>query len=335
MNPTELRQAINMVLKAKLVPMIAGSPGVGKSGIIQGIAGDNDLALIDMRLSQCDPTDLLGFPTHDGKRMGYAPPKHFPLKGLDVLPAGKRGWLVFLDEFSSAPLAVQAAAYKLVLDRQVGIHDLHPDVHIVCAGNKETDGAIVNRMGTAMQSRLVHLELETDLKSWVEWALNNGIDHRVISYVQSRPDELHKFDPDHNDKTFACPRTWEFASKLIKDATPDKMLMEILIGTLSAGVGRQFFSHLTYCSKLHTIEDIIRDPENIPIKDEPALHYAMSHMVAAYLDEKNSIPVMKYIERLPLEFGTISVRAALKRNRALLKVPHVRDWAHEVVSKVF
>jgi adenylate kinase family enzyme len=38
--------------------MILGSPGVGKSDIANGIADDFNLQLIDLRLSQCDQTDL-------------------------------------------------------------------------------------------------------------------------------------------------------------------------------------------------------------------------------------------------------------------------------------
>lgn len=62
-----------------------------------------------MRLAQCDPTDLLGFPTIVHDRAGYRPMETFPIEG-DEVPAGYAGWLLFLDEFNSAPIAVQAAA---------------------------------------------------------------------------------------------------------------------------------------------------------------------------------------------------------------------------------
>jgi hypothetical protein len=205
MNAVELEESIVDIIKAGLVAMVESSPGLGKSAITAKIAKMFNLVLIDMRLSQLDPTDLIGFPSHNGVRMGYAPPEHFPLEGLDNIPAGKAGWLLFLDEFSSASLSVQAAAYKLVLDRMVGKYHLHKNVAIVCAGNKATDGAIVNRMSTAMQSRLIHLELDVDVKPWLAWASENLIDYRVVSYIESHPDHLHQFDPAHNDKTFACP----------------------------------------------------------------------------------------------------------------------------------
>jgi len=46
------------ILKVGLVPMLVSSPGVGKSTIIKELAKKNNLKVIDLRLSQCDPTDL-------------------------------------------------------------------------------------------------------------------------------------------------------------------------------------------------------------------------------------------------------------------------------------
>jgi hypothetical protein len=299
------------------------------------IAKEFSLNLIDIRLSQMDPTEMIGFPYHDGTRMTYVPPEHFPLEGLDKLPANRNGWLLFLDEMSSASLSTQAAAYRLVLDRMVGKYHLHKNVAIVCAGNKETDNAIVNRMSTAMQSRLVHLELDVDVKAWLAWASEANIDYRIMSYIETRPEHLHLFDPNHNDKTFSTPRTWEFASKLIKDKEPSSRLLQMLVGTISAGVAHEFNAHMSYCADLPSIASIIANPTAIEVPVDPSLLYATSHMVAAYIDDKNADKLMEYVKRLPLEFGTTSIRSALKRNKELLKLPPIRSWANLVAHEIF
>ena len=64
-----LHAAIDLVeiaISAKLVPFIHGSPALGKSSIIHQIANKHKLKMIDIRLSQCDPTDLLGMPKFEG-----------------------------------------------------------------------------------------------------------------------------------------------------------------------------------------------------------------------------------------------------------------------------
>jgi len=335
MNSIELKESIIDVIQAGLVASVTSSPGLGKSAIVGSIAKQFELDLIDIRLSQCDPTELLGFPFHDGKRMTYVPPAHFRLGGLDTLPAGRNGWLLFLDEFSSASLSTQAAAYRLVLDRQVGKYSLHKNVAIVCAGNKDTDNAIVNRMSTAMQSRLIHLELDVDVQAWLAWAAENQLDYRVISYIESRPEHLHNFDPNHNDKTFATPRTWEFASKLVKNKVSNPRLLNMLIGTISAGIAHEFNAHMAYCNDLPTIADITANPNTITVPEDPSLLYATSHMVAAYINDKNADKLMEYIKRLPLEFGTTAIRSSLKRNKELLKLPPIRSWSHLVAAEIF
>lgn len=54
----EARSLIELAIRAGLVPMLHGSPAIGKSSIIKAIAKAFRLKLIDLRLSQCDPTDL-------------------------------------------------------------------------------------------------------------------------------------------------------------------------------------------------------------------------------------------------------------------------------------
>lgn len=108
----KISQAVTMLtafIKAKLVPLLVGSPGLGKSQIYQQIADQYNLLLIDVRLGQCDVTDLCGFPQIMGNKAGYVPMNTFPIEG-DPIPKGYSGWLLLFDELTSAVPALQAAA---------------------------------------------------------------------------------------------------------------------------------------------------------------------------------------------------------------------------------
>ncbi|QPG06938.1 ATP-binding protein [Salinimonas marina] len=300
-------------LKARLVPMIHGSPGIGKSDIVLQVARQFNLQVIDLRLSQCDPTDLNGFPTITGERAGYKPMDTFPLEG-DELPEGKDGWLLFLDEMNSAPTSVQAAAYKITLDKAVGNKKLHPNVAIICAGNLETDGAIVNRLSTATQSRLVHMELQPDSKDWIEWAQNNDIDYRITSYIGFRPKNLHLFDPDHSDKTFACPRTWAFASRLIRnwDSIPYNRV-NLLAGVIGEGPANEFYQFTKIFDRLPDINKIESSPTSAALPDDPGTLYAMAGVLAENVCEANVSALLKYTDRLPKEFQVITIKDMSRR----------------------
>ncbi len=296
------------------------------SSLAQQIAEKFKLELIDIRLSQCDPTDLAGFPNIKDDIASYIPMEMWPLESTEI-PKGKHGFLLLLDEFNSASLTVQAASYKVVLDRMVGMHKLHPKTAIICAGNLSTDAAIVNRLSTAMQSRLVHLQIEPNTEIWLDWASKNNLDFRVTSYIHHRPEQLHRFDPNHNDTTFGCPRTWHYLSKLITNNSGNlKKLLPVLAGTVGEGAAREFITYSDLCVKLPSLHDILANPTTIHINKEPSMLYAVSHMLASYGSEDNLKKLMSYIHRLPMEFGTITLQNLLRRRPELIDHQSVLDW---------
>lgn len=328
MAPSLVKKAVVRCIRKRVVPFIAGSPGIGKSDIIRGIAKEFGLKVIDVRLSQCDPTDLLGLPmvNPETDRAGYKPLDVFPLEG-DPLPEGYNGWILFLDEANSAAKSVEAASYKVALEKEIGHRKLHSKCAVVMAGNLATDNAIVNELGTAMQSRLIHLQMKLDFEEWLDWASQAGIDHRVRSYISYCPTSLHQFDPQHSDRTFACPRTWEFASKLIEDR--DKLDNEdqlLLAGTVSEGVAREFMGFCRIYQDLPQIDQICKDPENTPLSSDPATMYAVCGTIGAHAHKDNVNALMRYVLRMPLEFQIITLRDLVKRDDELRNASEVREW---------
>lgn len=324
-------------IKAGIVPMVHGSPGIGKSQIVAQIAKEYGLQLIDLRLSQCDPTDLAGFPQIDAARgkAGYLPMDTFPLEG-EAPPAGYNGWLLFFDEANSAPKAVQAAAYKVILDRKIGQRSLHKNCALVAAGNLETDGAIVEEMSTALQSRLAHIELTVDSDSWVEWAQNNDVHHMITSFIQFKPGQLYTFKPDHTDKTYACPRTWEFANRVMKvteDGSPNRLPM--LAGTLSEGVAREFLTFVKIFADLPKMSAIVAAPETIKVPNEPSILYALTGSLAHNATTDNFGSLMKFISRLPVEFQVVTMRETIRRNKTMMSHAAVQKWVTESAAKLF
>jgi len=335
------------VFKAGLVPNLLSSPGLGKSALAKQIAKQFNLKLIDIRLSYFDPADLNGFPFILNKdevaskiRAGFVPLEIFPIKG-DPLPVDENGqqmagWFILMDEFNSAQRPVQAAAYKVVLDKQVGMHDLHKSVVMLCAGNRSTDKAIVNELGTAMQSRLINFLLKVCEPSWQIWANGDGdIDYRVKSFISFKPELLHKFDPNHDDLTFPCPRTWEFMSKIIKPMQSVEMeKLPLLSGTVGYGAGQEFFSYAQLFQNIPTIADIEQDPMGCRLGDEKSIHYAMSGMLGAKMTPDNATPLVQFLSRLDIDFQVVTLRAAIARDREIRKNSEIKLWVSRNASEL-
>lgn len=346
---------INVYMDAGLVSFLRGSPGVGKSDIVKSIAAKRGLKVIDLRLSQCDPTDLNGFPQTDGKKGRYLPMETFPLKG-ETIPDGFNGWLLFLDEITSAPPSVQAAAYKLVLDRQVGLFDLHPDVYIMAAGNKESDNAVVHEMSTALRSRLAHIDIKTPtVKEWSNWAMRNDIDHRVVSFLNFMPDLLYKFNAeDSSEHTFPCPRTWEFVSRAMKvmgENIPTSFT-RIVGGLVGNAAASQFSAFIRLYQQLPQYSYIVADPQNAKMPTEPGAKYAVAGMIANKLFTENDNKrddverdlsgIMNYVERMEKEYQVVSLKTILAQGN-IRKVfdgigdmpEHLKNWAMANAEELF
>jgi len=326
------RQARKFIIRALLagnVPFLTSSPGMGKSSIISSIADDFGMKLIDHRLSTSAPEDLSGLPRFrsDGKAE-FAPfADLFPLEG-DKVPDGYNGWLIFLDEFNSAKKEVVAAAYKLILDRMVGQHKLHPQVMIACAGNKVSDRAIVNPMGTAMQSRVVHLEMETNFDIFAEDVMiPYEWDERLVAFLHANNNYLNDFDPAHKNKTFCCERTWDFVNKDLKNQAPGPLPDEDSLfysGHITPGKATEFVQFTQVYDQLVTIERVLKDPQNCPLPNSNNLSWATVIHLANKVTTDNFADVLDYIHRMPqLTHRILFFRAAAK---AAPEITETKEW---------
>jgi hypothetical protein len=326
--PRQARKFIIECLEAGLVPFLQSSPGMGKSSIVRSISQDFQLHLIDHRVNTSEPTDATGLPRFDENGYAYFAPfkEIFPLKGMQV-PKNKRGWLLFMDEFNAAPRQTQAAHYKVVLDRMIGQHHLHEDVAMVLAGNLTTDRAVVNQLSTAMQSRLVHLELKLDFLEWLEdVALPQKYDSRIIAFLSQFNDRLMDFKPEHKEHTFCCPRTWEFVNRLISRVEEDGTVTQkpvtdetavLLTGTITSGVALEFVQFTKVYANMISVKDILKDPLNTPVPYDNNLKWAVITHVMELIDDKNFDALATYIDRFELSFRLLFYRFLLVRKKDL------------------
>lgn len=217
---------------------------------------------------------------------------------------------------------------------------MHSKVHIIAAGNKATDNAIVNEIGTAMQSRVITMELATAFKAWKDnVAYKEGYDPLIIGYLEFNKDQLSNFNPDHNDHTFACPRTWEFVNKLISNMKSDELTSDnaitrmLIAGAVGTAAAFEFLAFCEYKNKLPSITTILKDPENAPMPSELAEQWAVAAYVAREFTAVNGKALIKYIQRLPMDMQVIPYRIAANRYPAILEeVPEIDDELMKLVK---
>jgi len=136
--PSQVITALKHCIKLQRPCMVWGAPGIGKSDVVKQIGEESSREVIDIRLPLWEPTDIKGIPFYNSKSnlMEWAPPIELPSDPKSTA-------ILFLDEINAAPPAVQAAAYQLILNRQVGAYKLPDGVSIVAAGNRKQIGCYI------------------------------------------------------------------------------------------------------------------------------------------------------------------------------------------------
>lgn len=329
----QVQALLPQLIKANVVPFLHGSPAVGKSSIVKAVADKFKLKLIDVRLSQLDPTDLVGFPTFDQEKVVYKPVDLFPLEG-DKVPTGYNGWLLFLDEANGASHAVQMASYRLILDREVGNHKLHKQVAIVAAGNLETDNAIVNTMSSALISRFAHFEVKLKNDEWLDWAASVGIDFRITSFLGFKPDLLYTFNPDATGP-YAAPRTWDMLNRVINGNAIKSDDIPLLASMVGEGVAREFVTYTKLYKELPDFNDIVANPTTASMPSSLGTQWAVMSMVCSKVDDKTATPIATYLERLPMELQVCALRELKNRKGQDFLLNNVQEWFAKTAKEIY
>lgn len=324
MKPSQLIETIHVAIEADQPLLIEGPPGVGKSKIVAKVVDDMQRKLIDQRFSDRDPVEVCGFYAVENGRTIRTMPSFIPVNREGKVD-NETEYVLFCDEVTTAVPLMQAVLYQIVHDRKAGDHPLPQNCPIIAAGNRLADGAVVNRMSTALRSRFVTVELEPDAEEWCTWALLADIDPAVVAFMRFRPALLHSFDK--NAKAFPCPRTWEFASKLLRMRPSPAVEMAMLEGAVGQGAAVEFAAFLKLFREVPDIATILANPDSVAVPRDPSGCYAVATALAYKATTANIDKVIKYTDRMSPEYRILCMKSALAKTPAIEKTKHFIQWA--------
>jgi len=354
----ELERIIKKYYKKRLALFIWGATGIGKSQTVKKVARDiakengweysesikdinnpKKFVVIDLRLSQMDPSDLRGIPVWD-KESGatiWLPPGTFPRTGQGI---------IFFDELNLAPPLVQASAYQLILDRRLGEYVVPDGYSLIAAGNRLEDRANVFEMAAPLKNRFGHCQLKIPtVETWTDWAVKHGIDMRIISFLQTRRTAIFTFDPNLKENAFATPRAYEHLSKLIKDVPSEDLgTIQMLAATqIGKGLAAELVSFIRLKDKLKPIEYYLKNPDNCELPDEQTqmdLVWALLTSLAEYYGAKKNTEtirkIVKILHRMNEEYAVFTLKLMLSVDenftQKMMRVPEVGKLAKKLVD---
>lgn len=317
--------------------MLWGPPGVGKSQMVAQVAARHGVPVVDIRLSQMEPTDLRGIPFRVDDLVEWAVPAILP----DTARHGKRG-ILFLDEITSAAPTVSASAYQLILDRRLGEYRVPDGWAIFAAGNRQGDRGVTYSMPAPLANRFSHFEVETHLDDWVTWAYTAGIDERLIAFLRFRPELLFDFDPAHNPVAFPSPRSWEFAHRALRkfDAHP-AMLLGALQACVGPAAGIELRAFIDNLDNLPDIDAIIAG-RAVPVPQETDLQYAVASALVGRAVRARNTPeetrvhgaILDFAGRFPQREMGVMLVSDMQRavGEKLFALPQFAAWAQQVAD---
>ena len=321
MRPSQVFKSLTHLIAAKRPAFVWGPPGAGKSDIVRSVADSTGLELKDVRLSLMDPTDLKGFPvvrgTGKNQQMAFVPPDFLPTKGKGIL---------FLDEMNTAPPAVQAAAYQLILNRRLGDYELPDGWAVVAAGNRASDRAVAHTMPSALANRFIHIDFEVSVDDWYEWATAHGVSSVTRGFIKFRPALLHNFDPTSNPRAFPTPRSWVFVDDVVGSQLDQNTEFELIKGAVGEGAAAEYMAYYKMHADLPSVDEILLNPDGAPVPEEPAAQYAICTAMDSKATKTSFGRLLQYASRLPTEFQVLFVKSAVIANREVSKTQEYIGW---------
>ncbi|MEV5497371.1 AAA family ATPase [Nonomuraea fuscirosea] len=260
-------EALSLAVSANLPVLLWGEPGIGKSAGLQQLAAGLRVPLETVIASVHEPSDFAGLPIIGDDPATTGVPMAPPDWAVRLAAAG-RG-VVFFDELSSAPPAVQAALLRVVLERRVGSLPLPESVRVVAAANPPSSAADGWHLSPPLANRFVHLQWTHDPRTvargmsgtWPAVPLPRVDPARVPSavarargvisgFLTARPGLAHHLpgDAESRGRAWPSPRTWEMALRLLAvgyatDAD-QKAVATAVIGAVGDGAGLELLNYL-------------------------------------------------------------------------------------------
>ena len=301
---------IRGAIESNVSVFLHGKPGCGKSDRVKQLDPD----FIELNLSHLDPELLDGLAGEkDGKAVHIKPPWLEELEAKCQEEPDKIH-ILFLEELTNASQMMQSKAYGIALDKKVaGRWRIPENARVVAAGNELEDSLVANEMAEPLYDRFAHVNIETTVEGWLEWAVTpesfyERLDYKkqeeprqkihpaIYAFIAYKGDEVLRTPYNReNPQPHADPRRWKMASDMLYASNNPNTIRAIVGEDLT----RDFIS---FCMMpTITIQDLIKGNYT-----EQDLEMDLGRQLATVsglvrVDDKNMPKVREFVKKLGAE----------------------------------
>jgi hypothetical protein len=308
-----LKQAANLIRTNPTTRfLLQGEPGIGKSSLLEAIAGGLGYEYAYIDVPNMDLGDIaMPVIDHDTKTTRYYPNARFRIHEGKPL-------VIMLDEFTKGADPVKNMLHPMLekANPRLGDIPLTKDTVVFLTGNLTTDG-VGDNLKAHSRNRLVPVTIsKPDADQWIDWAIGKGIEPEVIAWVSRFPhalasytdagqgDNPYIYNPRKSQQAFVSPRSLETASNIVrtrKENDPDSVIAA-LTGAIGESAARDMQAYIEFSDQLPTWEATITHPKTTNVPTSPGACAIVVFGAISRVDKATIGPFMEYLSRFDAEW---------------------------------
>lgn len=203
--------------------LLMGPPGIGKTQIMEQVAGECDLALVSYTITHHTRQSAIGLPFIQEKTYGGESHSVTEYTMSEIIASvydkmessGKKEGILFIDEINCVSETLAPTMLQFLQCKSFGNQKVPQGWIIVAAGNPPEYNKSVREFDVVTLDRVKMISVEADFAVWKEYAYQAGIHGSVISYLDIHKENFYRMENTVDGRQFVTARGWQDLSEMI------------------------------------------------------------------------------------------------------------------------
>lgn len=203
--------------------LLIGPPGIGKTQIMQQVAKECHIGLVSYTITHHTRQSAVGLPFIVKEKYGkeewsvtrYTMSEIIASIYDKIEETGLKEGILFIDEINCVSETLAPMMLQFLQCKTFGNQKVPKGWVIVAAGNPPEYNKSVREFDMVTLDRVRNINIEADFLVWKEYALGQGINNAILSYLELKPQNFYRIENDVDGMRFVTARGWEDLSNLI------------------------------------------------------------------------------------------------------------------------
>ena len=204
--------------------LLIGPPGIGKTQIMEQIAAECGIGLVAYTITHHTRQSAVGLPfireeEFEGRTYSvteYTMSEIIASVYRKIRETGRKEGILFIDEINCVSETLAPTMLQFLQCKTFGNQSVPEGWIIVAAGNPPEYNKSVRDFDMVTLDRVRCMNIEADLKVWMEYARERHLHHAILSYLELRPKNFYRVEADVDGLQYVTARGWEDLSALME-----------------------------------------------------------------------------------------------------------------------